>query len=301
MAFGNSIMSRFSEDLLELDPAYECMLDSEGTFLDAFMNVACENTDPYYPDDDYDDDDWDDEYEDDDEDEWDEDEDLDDDELFNKECCENAITDAPPAEKRRRYFAMLDANPRFSEEQRKSMKAKYDENHPEGLKDSQANESAADYEKAMRMLYRSDDSLNDDVDTAYEENDYDDSGLINHAKYASSLRTGYKSLVEKNVTLLNEFHGDKFAKYAANLHTGYTRAKESTYNEYEDYAALSELYDNKTGAATESYDDYSDYDYYSSNDYATESYEDYSDYDIDESINSCQSALESMLADLNDM
>ena len=87
MAFGKSIMSRFSDDIEVLDPAYEGLYDSDETELDAFLKIACEGSEPWCADDECDDAIFVDEDEDDedyDEDDDDEDEDDDDDENYKK-------------------------------------------------------------------------------------------------------------------------------------------------------------------------------------------------------------------------
>lgn len=356
-------MNRFSDEAIELDPAYESLYDTSFTSFDEFMGIACEGDACY----DYDDDD--DEYidfEDDDDDEFDDDDD-DDDELEEDEesCCkENAITDATPQQKRERYFKMLDANPRFSEEQRKTMKENYDKTHPEGLKAiesidfdlmseadvdtllnyftsatestyddvysmdadtmseadvdnllnamTDATESAADYERALRMFNRNEDVLTDDVEEAYDSSEYDDDYIKDHAAYSSSLRTGFKSLVEKNVSILNKFQGDLQARYSANNKTSY--ARESVDEDYSDFDTdfdpslnldddLSYLDSFDTSNESFTYDDedisvpeLSAYD-----EMALENFGDMDGVDIDEGLENCQSALADMIRELDNV
>lgn len=295
MAFGDTIMTRFSDEAIELDPAYESLFDTDTDEFTEFMKIACENCDPYDPDCDCDDDDDDIDFDDDedDDDEYDEFDDDDTEESCCKEgkcCTENAITDATPQQKRERYFKMLDANSRFSPEKKKEMKENYDKAHPEGL--AAVKESAADYLRAMKMLGRSDESLNEDVSTAYDEDVYEDDYLSNHANFAANLKTGYKRLVEKNVTILNNFIGDNTAKYSANLHTSYAR-------ESADYLEAEMMYDDVykevNGGHFYNEDELSAYDKM-----ALEAMEG-TDTDMDEGLDNCRSALEDMLNDLNNV
>ena len=234
MAFGDTIMKRFSDEAVELDPAYEGLYDTDTDMLNEFMSIACENCDPYDPDCDDDDDyiEFDDDEDDEDDDEYDEYDD-DADEGCCKEGCrkanENAITDATPEQKRANFFKMVDANPKFDAERKKQLKANYDAKHGFG---QAVKESAADYARALRMLDRGDEELTNDVDDAYDTSDYDDDYLTNHAKYASNLRTGYQRLVERGFNEINNFCGDKQAGFSANLHTKY--ARESVYDYDED-------------------------------------------------------------------
>ena len=295
MAFGNSIMDRFSDDAIELDAAYEGLYDTTVSGFDEFMSIACEGDACYDCDfDEYDDDDdiiFDDDDDDEDDDEYDEDDE-------DEECVkENAITDATPEQKRERYFKMVDANPKFSPEKKKEMKENYDKSHPEGL--SGAKESAADYLRAKHMLdNRSDEALTNDVDDAYDSSDYDDDYLNPHAKYASNLRTGYVRLRE-NMDGINNFVGDKTAAYASNLKTSYAR-EGSMDDYYEDYAAAQEAYDNTLKELNGGH-------FYNENDLtaydkmALESIDGVDGIDVDDGLDACRSALESMIDDLDSL
>ena len=272
-------MSRFSDDIEVLDPAYEGLYDMDETPLDQFLKIACETCEPYCDDIDEDDDII--YYEDDDDEDFDDDDDDDLDEDFEEDeegCCkENAITDATPQEKRARYFKMIDANPRFDAAKKKLMKENYDKSHPEGL--SGTKESAADYAAALRMLDRDDSILEDDVDDAYEASDYPDDYLDEHARYAAGIRTGYVKLVEKNMRKLNMFQGDDEAKFAANLHTSY--ARESFQDDLELYEMASAAYESAVAELDNA--------------------EIVGESSVSDELQNCQTALEGLLADLEDM
>lgn len=295
MAFGNSIMDRFSDDAIELDAAYEGLYDTTVTNFDEFMSIACEGDACYECDED-------DIYDDEDEDiEFDDDEDYDDEDEYDEEdeeCVkENAITDATPQQKRERYFKMIDANPRFSPEKKKEMKENYDKSHPEGL--SATKESAADYLRAKHMIdNRTDESLTNDVDDAYDASDYDDDYLSNHAKYSSNLKTGYVRLRE-NMDGINNFVGDRTAAYASNLKTSYAR-EGSIDQYYEDYAAAQESYDNvmknMNGGHYYNENTLSEYDKM-----ALEGISGVDGIDVDDGLDNCRSALESMIDELDSL
>lgn len=301
MAFGNSIVNRFSDDAIELDPAYEGLYDTAVTEFDEFMSVACEGDVCYDCDyDEYDDDD-DDIIFDDDEDEDDDDDDDEYDEDDEEEECvqENAIIDATPEQKRERYFKMIDANPRFDADKKKEMKENYDKAHPEGL--SGAKESAADYLRAKHMLDRDDDTVTDDVDDAYDNPDYEENEYLgSHARFASDLGTGYARLRER-MDGINDFVGDKTANYASNLKTGYHRAREAAMDDYyNDYAVAQESYDAVmkelngghyyNDAALSAYDKM-----------ALEGISGIDEIDVDDGLDNCRNALESMIEELDSL
>jgi hypothetical protein len=305
MAFGNSIMSKFSDEPIALDPAYESLYDDSDTAIDEFIAIACEGADydPYDPDyideddDDYDEDDLDDEDEDDDD-------DFDEDAEDEESCCENAITDMTPAQRRANFFKMVDANPRFDAAKKKELKANYDKNHPDALSNG-ANESASSYDAAQAILNEVDEILANAVDDAYEDSTYEDDELDSRARYAAGLRTDYSRLNEGNEDIGNLFVGDRQARYASNLHTGYARESVDADIAYEnamaalngdiDYAtidadaayeaAIAALYGNnsKTRYEHEASDILSDLD----------------GFDVDEGLENCRYALESMIQDLN--
>lgn len=280
MAFGNSVMARFSEESVPLDSAYESLLDGYSE-LDAFMDIVCEGADydPYDVDD-IDEDDYDEYDEDDDEDEFDDECCEDDDE--DLEACRESFDNMTPQQKFASYCKMVNNNPRFSPEKKKEMIENYKKNHPEAA-DEPATESFC-YDRAEACLDRVDQLLADMVGDAYDEPEYGEPKLSDHAEFSSKLSTGMSRLHEP-LPGINDFAGDSQAPFAASLRTHY--ARESAFDDIESYDdAISDALEsasNYIDAVDTNTDDIGEYD------------------DIDAGLEGCKTALESMIAELDSL
>lgn len=321
MAFGSSIMTRFSDELGELDPAYEGLLDlgMENEEIDTFLSIACESS-PLFDDtygeeldeeDDLDDIDVDEDEDDEDED----DEDEDDDDEGEEGCCtENVITEMSDAERFQNYCKMVRANPKFDKAKQDELIENYKKNHPGVAKECKddkcedAKENAVVYDEALKMLDRDDDELEDDVDEAYDLSNYIDEDLDDHAKFSANLGTGYERIKEGDAQYSNKFAGDSTAKHSANLHTSYVResaeaAFESAMNRLaEGYIAACESAGVSVEDALEASGyDLGDYDSYDDEYTDNDSVDDSSMEALEDSINGCRDDLQAMIEELESL
>ena len=317
MAFGNSVMARFSEESVPLDSAYESLIDDQSE-LDAFMDIICEGAeyDPYDVDD-VDEDEYDecDDDECDDEDECDDDEYCEDDEECpdgycddedaDVESCREAFDSMTPHQKYLSFCKMVNNNPRFSPEKKKETIENYEKNHPDAVAEP-ASESLC-YDKAEAYLCRADQLLAEIVGDAYDEPEYDEPSLSDHAEYASKLSTGMSRLNEP-LPGINNFAGDTQAPFAASLRTHYARESAIEDIDDADYA-----YQDALDAIESAIDDVDPEDAYQDAVDAIESAlsptdesdsdldveDDFDADDIDQGLENCKNALESMIADLD--
>ena len=145
------------------------------------------------------------------------------------------------------------------------------------------------------------------VGDAYDEPEYDEPSLSDHAEYASKLSTGMSRLNE-SLPGINNFAGDTQAPFAASLRTHY--ARESAIEDIDD---ADYVYQDALDAIESAIDDVDPEDAYQDAVDAIESAlsptdesdsdsdveDDFDADDIDQGLENCKNALESMIADLD--